>query len=234
MRNTRDGGAFTLIELLIVVAIIAILAMIAVPNFLEAQTRSKVARVKNDLRMLAVAQEAYYLDWNSYTNLQTGTDTPWTARGLWAGLAQLTTPVAYITSIPRDPFGVSHYTTTPNMQHHAVYEMGTGIVGVGGSMRPWENPTPRGMPSNTYEVESDGPDHFDETIGTLQDGTSSPFSTGDYPWPAVQSNATNIRLMSALCYDPTNGTVSWGDILRPGGMKPPGLIFDIFWQNGTR
>lgn len=46
MRNR----AFTLIELLIVVAIIGILAVIAVPNFLEAQTRAKVSRVHADLR----------------------------------------------------------------------------------------------------------------------------------------------------------------------------------------
>ncbi len=55
---------FTLIELLIVVAIIAILAAIAVPNFLEAQVRSKVSRVKSDMRTLATGIEAYYVDYN--------------------------------------------------------------------------------------------------------------------------------------------------------------------------
>ena len=62
----RSKHSFTLIELLIVVAIIAILAAIAVPNFLEAQTRAKVARVKNDLRSVATAIEAYRVDTNKY------------------------------------------------------------------------------------------------------------------------------------------------------------------------
>jgi prepilin-type N-terminal cleavage/methylation domain-containing protein len=58
--------AFTLIELLIVVAIIAILAAIAVPNFLEAQTRSKMSRAKADMRSIVTAIEAYAVDYNKY------------------------------------------------------------------------------------------------------------------------------------------------------------------------
>jgi prepilin-type N-terminal cleavage/methylation domain-containing protein len=58
--------AFTLIELLIVVAIIAILAAIAVPNFLEAQVRAKVSRCQNDMRALTTGLEAYAVDYNAY------------------------------------------------------------------------------------------------------------------------------------------------------------------------
>ena len=56
--------AFTLIELLVVVAIISILAAIAVPNFLDAQIRAKVARMKNDMRAMTIALETYAIDNN--------------------------------------------------------------------------------------------------------------------------------------------------------------------------
>lgn len=99
--QNKDSG-FTLIELLIVVAIIAILAAIAVPNFLEAQTRSKIARVQADMRSIATALESYRVDHNNYppSNAPQGTPiSPWYDRFI-----PLTTPVSYLTTVFLGPF----------------------------------------------------------------------------------------------------------------------------------
>src|SRR5512136_2623159 len=100
----RSKKAFTLIELLIVVAIIAILAAIAVPNFLEAQVRSKVSRVKSDMRSIATALEAYAVDLSHYPPDYFTGYPPVHLVPAYRELIPLTTPLAYMTSVPKEPF----------------------------------------------------------------------------------------------------------------------------------
>ena len=63
-RMKEEG--FTLIELLVVIAIIGILAAIAIPQFAAYRKRSFEAQVKSDLHNAAVAEEAYFVNNNTY------------------------------------------------------------------------------------------------------------------------------------------------------------------------
>jgi len=235
----RKGKAFTLIELLIVVAIIAILAAIAVPNFLEAQVRSKVSRVRNDLRTLAVAQEAYFIDWNSYTKYDRGGD-DWLANGQYVieGWKQLTTPVAFITSLPHDPFGASRYGAQSQSLSPPLYELGTGEVGVGPSAPRvgGQIDIPQSRPANIYMMSSKGPDKIDQTVGAGGlPGVTFTWAEYNFPWVALQVNNPAMVVQALmLIYDPTNGTVSSGDILRFGGQKPGGQVWDVLWAASSR
>jgi prepilin-type N-terminal cleavage/methylation domain-containing protein len=60
----RPTNAFTLVEIMIVVAIIALLAAIAVPGFLRARKRSQASRVMNDLRLIDNACDMYAIETN--------------------------------------------------------------------------------------------------------------------------------------------------------------------------
>jgi prepilin-type N-terminal cleavage/methylation domain-containing protein len=64
--NKRRAG-FTLVEIMIVVAIIALLAAIAVPGFLRARKRSQASRILNDLRMIDAAVDQYAIETNRST-----------------------------------------------------------------------------------------------------------------------------------------------------------------------
>lgn len=73
--SPRKG--FTLVEIMIVVAIIALLAAIAVPGFLRARKRAQASRILNDLRLIDSAIDQYAIETNKSTG-STVDVTDWT------------------------------------------------------------------------------------------------------------------------------------------------------------
>jgi len=70
----KSDSAFTLVEIMIVVAIIALLASIAVPNFLRARKRSQATRILEDLRIIDSAIDQYAIE----NNKSGGATVSWT------------------------------------------------------------------------------------------------------------------------------------------------------------
>lgn len=195
--NAKHRNAFTLVELLIVVAIIAILAAIAVPNFMEAQTRSKVSRAKTDMRSLATAMEAYRADSHGYPLDAWSLALPQYGGKAYYGtdvrtFIPLTTPVAYMGSIPYDPF-------------------------------PFR---PKGQPElpkigTTYCYCMAHPDaaHWYSEITDIYGGRGKwlMYSFGPFArWYTTSDNVGNLDVDATAVYDPTNGTNSYGLIKRFG------------------
>lgn len=204
--------AFTLIELLIVVAIIAILAAIAVPNFLEAQTRSKVSRQLSNMRTVNTAIEAYYIDSNKYP-LATENVSPVQRPGggswlpeerwkMWPGYANtaagLTTPIAYIS-------GVDALEDIFRLPHNFASKLANQIMWLPSDYYNYSNPA---VQSATYAAQvrryglwvmrSAGPDtYYQNHLNQKGD-----YGTGG---PGGWNRAS---------YDPSNGTVSAGDLHR--------------------
>jgi type IV pilus assembly protein PilA len=71
LKGKRGKKGFTLIELMIVVAIIGILAAIAIPNFLRFQAKSKQSEAKTNLGGIFTAETAYFAENNGFANLGT-------------------------------------------------------------------------------------------------------------------------------------------------------------------
>ncbi len=111
-RESERG--FTLIELMIVVAIIAILAGILIPNFVNARSQAQTAACESNLRSIATALELYYADNQIYPSASGASVQPalFTVNG-----------VSYLNNTPKDPAAQSS---------NATYSITTTQAGGGG------------------------------------------------------------------------------------------------------
>jgi type IV pilus assembly protein PilA len=66
LQRIRNRKGFTLVELMIVVAIIGILAAIAIPNFLQFRLKAKTSEAKSNLGAIRSTEVAYFAEWNFY------------------------------------------------------------------------------------------------------------------------------------------------------------------------
>lgn len=204
--------AFTLIELLIVVAIIGILASIAIPVYRDATIKSRVAQVKMELRNLGIALDTYRLDNNHYPRKEN--DMLFFAQFL---LPDLTSPIAYLNPVKiNDPFGpVAEFEmpiTPPTLEASGDFADRNYVPLQKNSYTyvPYINFASihgiRNLMSESFAVASVGPDRMDSYII-------------DIPFPEFK------RFPGESVYNPSNGVVSAGDIgYFSGNLRVSGLV----------
>lgn len=186
---------FTLIELLIAIAIILILIAIALPNFLTAQVRAKVARAKAEIRTVRAVLENYFVDFNQYPDHATDTWHPSLLE-----IPSITTPIVYLSSFPLEPF--------PRVDA-AIYsnpsEFGNGNYYRYYNTKRWESTYPR--------LTQKGIELF-----LMSNGPDSDIDVHD---DAGEIALDLLEGQTYMYYDPTNGAKSSGDFINSNKSYTP-------------
>jgi prepilin-type N-terminal cleavage/methylation domain-containing protein len=216
----KGSRGFTLIELLIVIAIILILIAIALPNFLEAQTRARVASARGGLRAIQYGFEAYYTDFGEYVTSHRfsflNAASPPNIDG--SDMRLLSTPIPYIKDeLPRDPF-TNKDPSGPGFDNPESFFVAYGAWrGADGTTKYADSgPGPFGL----------APVRFDSWMGWSA-GPDNVAQTGGYrPEQVVDFNGQKGLLVYSPFYDgvkysATNGTKSLGDlyVFGPGAVR---------------
>jgi type II secretory pathway pseudopilin PulG len=213
-----------MLEILIVIVLGTLIVIIGVPNIIDAQMRAKVSRVKDDMRRIAPALEAYLADHGRYP--------------LVSGQPSLTSPVAYISRWPNSPF--QEYVNplvhrwelmSENYPTYMLFTQGPTV-----NEDFWD---PRFNPSFSNLAEPSVCDNCQArnyilyaTWGISPRNVVPPptelmLAHRDKSWWSIRSTGPDGQdsltktyqepaTHEVAVYDPTNGTVSWGDIILFG------------------
>jgi type II secretion system protein G len=153
MSNKNFRRGFTLVELLIVIAIIGVLATLLMVNFVGVRQRARDAQRKSDLRQVQSALEIYRSDNGSYPANAAGNILAANCGSTSLGNAACTT--TYIQKIPVDPSGSTYYNNGNYFysSNNTTYTLGACLENSGDSQGVQSNPgSGSGCTSGTYYV----------------------------------------------------------------------------------
>jgi prepilin-type N-terminal cleavage/methylation domain-containing protein len=222
MNGTKHG--FTLIELLIVIAIILILISIALPNFLEAQYRARLARVKGDMHGIAIAIESFRTErgvllidfWDDGTKEsekrwieklgRVGRNPLVTYTWFEECYFPLTSPAKYLSKVPPDLFN-----DPKRFVGLAAGERGVGYIYFDNDPlfpKQYDFAINRFFPNDPLQISSQ--------TKPLMEGEFAILSVGPDTFLGVDKDGKQ----RGMAYNPTNGTYSRGDVVFRSAGKP--------------
>ncbi|MCG3197019.1 MAG: hypothetical protein GHCLOJNM_01502 [bacterium] len=227
MANKRQISGFTLIELLIVIAIILILIAIALPNFMEAQSRARLTRTKGDMRGIVTAVEAFRTErdallidfWDDGTPesgvrwreklARVGRNPQYEYTTFDECFYPLTSPVKYMTSVPpdlwNDPKKDVGFSAGEKGQSYIYFDDDPLFK------FSWDHSIDRFVPTHPAQIETN--------TRPLQEGEFAILSLGPDGVIGIKSLSRDGQ-KRGYPYSPTNGTLSGGDIVFRSQGKP--------------